>query len=138
MLLLDAFRDTEPELSQQIQDLYAKCPALFSQILPRSEQTIDDIDNEAVPLKDDKGHRTPTALLKLQVKYCRNTLKLPTRPSQMNTEFYRALQIAYDRDYGMKNIIHMGRDPIQWWKKFSFYDPYVLYSLPSINKYNVK
>ncbi|KAF1814106.1 hypothetical protein P152DRAFT_470077 [Eremomyces bilateralis CBS 781.70] len=67
----------------------------------------------------DDGHRNPTAQSKIQQKYCRETLKLPTRPSHMTAGFRGNLSSAYLRDYG-RNVHHMGTSVVEWWKKFSF------------------
>jgi len=129
LILLGAFAQTEAQLTYLIQELYNDCPTLFEALIPRSEQenlsmagvTIDD--DEQVSITGDDAHRRPVAIGRLEPKYCRDTLGLPTRASDLPANFRSALRRPYDDDYKMPNVLQFGKRPIFWCKKMAFQDP---------------
>jgi len=83
---------------------------------------IDDDDDER-NVQGDATHLNPTVTGCIQAQYCRTRLGLPSRASQMTTEFSSMLSTAYGRYYGMPSIITFSASSLQWSKKLAFIDP---------------
>jgi hypothetical protein len=62
-------------------------------------------------------------LSKIQPHYCREKLKLPIRPKNMDPSFREKLTAAYDYDFQRKDVLALGFSPVYWYKKVSFNDP---------------
>ena len=125
LILLNAFTVSEPEVTQQIQDLYNHCPTLFDSLLPRSEQThFQDAndDEDSVAIQGSPNHLHPMAISRIQPKYCRNVLKLSIKAQDFDVTFKKCLRLAYELDYGLPGIIHFGHAFVPWCTKFSFTD----------------
>jgi len=128
LLLLGAFSDSEPQMTTFIQELQQTCPTLFKTLLPRSElesRIIDDEDDDSsISIVADEYHKRPIVIGRLQPKFVRDTLGLPTRGSNNLLQPFRtALRRAYEMDYNMPNMREFGRGTFQWCKKISFHDP---------------
>lgn len=124
LILLDAFQNSEPELTATIKDLYSKCPMLFESLLPRSErlELSPEEDEPSQSILHDANHLKPATLSRLKPTYCRDELGLPIRSSAFSASFRRDIRQAYENDYKMPNIIHFGTGGISWCKKLSFTD----------------
>ena len=126
LLLQDAFIIAEPVLTQLLKELRDECPLLFNKLLPKSERSQDDLDEDSyLLLKSDASHGLPAALGRLQARYIRQELSLPVRSSSIDSVFQKKLRDAYRIDYGMPGIMHFGSASIPWSKKLSFNDPCV-------------
>ena len=95
MLLMNAFSNPEPQLTQMIQQLYRDIPSLFESLIPQSEQEslittatdkVDegdeaDLDEGALLSTNDPAaqinHIRPTVIGCLQPKHCKKVLHLP-------------------------------------------------------------
>lgn len=124
LILLEAYRSSEPELTATFKDLYDTCPTLFESLLPRSEQ-LELEDEESKTLRsilEDTHHVKPTAISRLKPTYCRDELGLPIRSSTLTAEFKHYLQQAYADDYNLPNIVHLGNKALVWCKKLAFMD----------------
>jgi hypothetical protein len=119
--LANAFSNRYPTLTNALHELHSQCPALFSGILPQSEE-IEDSSEDDEDVKSDDQHRSPAAIGCIQAKFCRESLNLPTRATHMETAFRTALSEAYG-DYNMPNIVQFRNRKFQWCTKFSFTDP---------------
>ena len=121
-LLGDGFASSEPDLTAQMKRLFKNMPAFFKPLLPRSEQvSVDDADTfETI---SDASHLQAAVSHKIKGPYCKATLGLPIRGSQIvaGSAFSQALIAAYTRDYEIS--INKFSGPTQWFKKISFTDP---------------
>jgi hypothetical protein len=116
LLLANSFQHSDPELTSLFNELYEECPSLFSQILPRSEATDymtellqEDEDVYKLQLPADSTQYDPAAIACIQAKYAKDTLRLPTRPSQMSDDFRKLYTKAFKVDFGMKYIVEQVR-----------------------------
>ena len=125
LTLGNAFSGPYPELTTVLQGIAATCPRLLNSVLPRSEQfefaAVNEDEDESLVVQD-AGHKNPTVIGCIQAKYCRETLKLPTRSNNMPDNFRRALSSAYG-SYDMPNIVQFRNSNFQWCKKFTFTSP---------------
>lgn len=126
LILHDAYSHTDPHITSQIKTIHLLYPSLLSGLLPHSSsiQDMDGIEDEGQleVMVSTQSHRMVTVIEKLAEEYCRTTLRLPIRPSQMDVAFIRTIQQAYNREYKMPNIYKMGKGRVRWWKKVGFYD----------------
>lgn len=137
LLLAKAFEHSNPDLTLVFNELYRECPSLFEQVLPRSEvadyvnlleEGFDD-DELKLKLPEDSTQYRPAAITCIQPKYAKDTLQLPTRPSQMSDNFRKLYTKAFKDDYGMTDIVEFGKAVVRWSKKVAFDDRYVRYFL---------
>jgi hypothetical protein len=129
LLINNAFRATDPELTVLIQSLYNFCPLLFQNLLPKSEinslnEQIDE-DHDEIDLAADPLHSRPRAIGCILPKYVRHQLGFPVSQKEMDTAFSIDFTEVYKRDYGSPNVLHFGKKPLQWCKKLVFTDTYV-------------
>jgi hypothetical protein len=128
LILANAFTDSEADrkITAVVQDIFARCPSLFSTILPRSElgsdTTLEEDDEDERHVWSDNAHQQVSVIGCKSARYCREQLLLPTRASQMESSFRVALRDAYGADYGMPNIAQFDVSTFQWCKKLSFFD----------------
>ena len=95
LLLMDAFKEDEPTITEVVKELYRNCPTLFQVLITRSEQTSllaeqgSEEEEDTMTLQSDKDHRDVTAIGRLGARYCKNTLRVPLRASDalMTTYF---------------------------------------------------
>lgn len=112
---------------QLVKDLYSQYPALFTTLLPRSEQGLatnaNDDNDELEGIVADDTHSNPSATGCIKSLYILNTLRLPTRTTTLlqYPQFARALTTAYRHDYSMPSIF-MFIGTFAQSKKFSFYN----------------
>lgn len=133
LLLLGAYKMSEPEISHTFQELYVECPSLFDSLLPKSEQEsqqqIVDETESFISIMDDSTHVRPHTFSRLQPLFCRDFLHLPIRSSALKHDMFHTFNVdlrrAYEQDYGMKGVMHLGMGAVSWSKKFSFIDKYV-------------
>jgi hypothetical protein len=126
LVLMNAFKHSDHELTELMHSLFADCPSLFEALLPRSEQESLKQNDEAdsmMRLPEDALHKRPAAIGRIQPKYCKEVLKLPMYDRQMSDQFKSGLRKAYADDYRLPNIYHFGHTAIQWCKKLAFTDP---------------
>lgn len=94
LILVDAYRSSEPELTATFKDLYEICPALFESLLPRSEQLELSQADESEPfesIQHDTNHLRPAVMSRLKPTYCRDELSLPIQSSAFTAVFKRDL-----------------------------------------------
>lgn len=117
-----------PTLTAQLRRIHARMPAVFNRLLPASQKLPEDGGEEEMAVlsaSSDNKHLHAIVLAKLQSAYCRDTLGLPIRGSQIAGQFCADLSAAYRSDYDI-NIAAMATRPVRWFKKLSFTDPCVL------------
>jgi hypothetical protein len=130
LILANAFAHDEPQITAMLQRLRQRCPTLFQSLLPQSEQhqvqlpsAHIDQDDVLDSLISDALHSDITATARLQNKYCREKLMLPTRGTEAITafpSFATQLRMALAQDYNMPNIFQFGSKYFQWCKHVSF------------------
>lgn len=133
LVLMNGFEIEEPAMTTMLKEIFTACPQLFQSLLPRSEMASLEEDPEEEDeedmtdfIRDDELHQRPTATGRLQQKYCRTILKIPTRASEtdlMSEDFQTKLTKAFREDYGMPHIIDFGKEVFQWCKRISFSSP---------------
>ena len=140
---MNAFQQTDPELTHLIQDLYKDSPFLFQGLLPRSEveslqcatTAVDNNEDSSsgegfsldkAELTADTEHIRPAAIGCFRPQFVRSQLKWPLREIEMDAIFKNAFAEAYRRDYATPMIIHFGKVPLQWCKKLAFTDRFVI------------
>ncbi|KAN0075598.1 hypothetical protein V8E54_006868 [Elaphomyces granulatus] len=116
LILANAFAHDEPQITAMLQRLRQRCPTLFQSLLPQSEH-----HNFPVPTLTKTTDIAATA--RLQNKYCREMLMLPTCGAEAITafpSFATQLRMALAQDYNMPNIFQFGSKHFQWCKHVSF------------------
>ena len=138
LIIMNAYKQSDPELTDLIQRLYRSCPLLFESLMPRSEiedlaaaaaaADVDEADEDepSVELQADDSHLRPSAIGCLPARHVRQVLGFPLRSSQMIAAFKELLTRAYDVYYSSPAILHFGKVNLQWVKKISFTDKYVI------------
>lgn len=139
LILANAFRRTDRELTELFYELYTECPSIFDPVLPLSERLgleavlTEDYytgdDESELRLDSDDTHIHPAALGRIAPGYAGDVMKLPLRSRGMSDSFRRLLRASYHTDYSMPNIFEFGKVAIQWSKKFAFDDRCVNYLL---------
>ena len=128
LILLNAFKMTDPELTAFFKDMKPLCPNFFSTLLPRSEQEAlaikaeQDEDESELFLQSDQTHIRPSTIGRIKPSYAEEKLGLPLRPAQMQPAFRQQLREAYKNDYQKPNIFEFGTSVLQWCRKLSFLD----------------
>jgi hypothetical protein len=143
LILSNAFADRDPGLTKLLQRMHLKIPSLFESLLPKSElETVatanieleaDDevfVDETESRVKGDVEaiHTRPAVIGCLQSRFCKETLKLPMKSSDMSPDFKSKLLLGY-RDYNMPNIVSFGAGTFQWSKKVAWTDRYEIFPL---------
>ena len=121
LFLLNGFAYTEPKIIQLIKNIHQHCSSLFITLLPRSKQMLfenDDSDSRlSKNIVENDEHFQFNVIGCLELKYCRNVLKLSTRSSEnvqmMPRSFKTALAFVYQKDYAIPNLMHFGTNAIQ-------------------------
>ena len=118
LILVNAFAHDEPQITTMLQHLCQRCPTLFQSLLPQSEQhqiqlpsAHIDQDDVLDSLISDALHSDISATARLQNKYCREVLMLPTRGAEaiaIFPSFAAQLRMALAQDYQMPNIFQFG------------------------------
>jgi len=138
-LLLDAFKDTDPHLTQQIKLLHEMVSTVFSPLFPGTEVpgVVRDAADTMAPTSRssgattamDAGSHTKVATVgRLSSGDCRAS-GLPLKQSVMIDMMRAQLATAYERDYGRGVTLMPTAQRLRWWKKVSFNDAsYVFFS----------
>lgn len=132
LLLRNAFKHSDPELTKLFQELYAECPALFDRILPRTEHSLAESlgidpandggeDGEVEIAKEEGLHQNVAVIGRLPAKYCHEN-RFPVREKDMDAAFARSLSMAYANDYDMPGIEEFHNATLQWAKKMAWTD----------------
>ncbi|KAI1207273.1 uncharacterized protein F4807DRAFT_435103 [Annulohypoxylon truncatum] len=137
-VLRNAFRDDDPGLTNEIQELYQKCPTLFKSSLSHTdrtelEDTLESVDIELdVTTSVDDSHidtciinRIPTKEVRRITHPIYDNKPLPTRAANLPVPFTANLRLAYSRDYGYPAHHPTAWDPnakVQWARKLGFTD----------------
>lgn len=125
-LRLEAFIDTDPDLTAAVQDIAKLCPKLLMSVSPPSD--LQDgavyVEESEIEIAPDEHHANPRALVCIPSKFARDVLHLPICPSTLPlaSSFARLLREAFARDYNSPNIFSFGTIPLQWCQKLSFMD----------------
>ncbi|KAL7624010.1 hypothetical protein AAE478_001475 [Parahypoxylon ruwenzoriense] len=135
-LLLDAFADTDNELTAQLQKLNKTMPTLFSFILRGIRVVNENQENEdddeiadnswtvqhSVVFKLKKMDGIPdnaSVVGRLNTKSCRET-HLPTKESQMDPQLRSLVTNSYNHDYNRQVTIMGSSQVLKWWKRISW------------------
>jgi hypothetical protein len=119
-----AWNNTQPELMATLHRLKGKCPNLFDNFVPQSEQ--DDIFIPESGVVDDKLHHGSVASIRVSDTYFKNYTKLPTATginSPSSNTFYSLLCGAYCRDYSQPDRMSLSNGKLEWFARLSFTDP---------------
>jgi len=119
LLLLDSFKESDPELTMQIKHLHDICPDILDSFLPHSEKHVRDKPKTRVI--SGPCHLRASVLSKIKADFCFRELMLPTRASGLDSGWRKDLFEGY-KDYHMV-ISHAGNRAIKWYKRFSFNNP---------------
>ena len=112
LLLSKSFVTIESKLIIMIEKFCEICFALFNTLLLKSkQQQFVENDDYLTIQTNDKYHKF-AMLTYLQVKYCKNTLKLSIRFSQLNEHQIRELRKTNEIDYNMFNVMHFESNKI--------------------------
>ncbi|KAI1485633.1 hypothetical protein F5X96DRAFT_674446 [Biscogniauxia mediterranea] len=138
LVLRNAFLHDDPELTQEMMELYHKCPSLFSKVLSRADRNeletlLEDTDFELdVDQSANSTHVQPSAINRVPPADARKSHHVANEgerlPSRTNTStqplFRRLLRLAYEHDYGKPSQYPSAFEnkTIQWSRKFSFTD----------------
>ncbi|KAI1131426.1 hypothetical protein F5Y10DRAFT_262185 [Nemania abortiva] len=134
LVLRGAFAYDDPELTEEMAELYQKCPSLFARVLSRADQMDIQDDSEYeldVSMSADNLHANPTAINRLPSRELakhrhdvNNGQNLPLRSnSQVVHSIFRThLRTAYHLDYGKERDYPslFENRTIQWSRKFGF------------------
>jgi len=139
LILRNGFYHKDGELTVLMNRLYNQCPTMFDSVLPRTDRQDmtapdDELENELdVHSGVDSKHRRATVIGAIPPATVNRTLhvlndnrSLPRRHDNMSESFKRALRRAYVQEYGLDEIYHFGRWPLQYSNKFAFTDRYFL------------
>ena len=140
LVLQNAFKHDDADLTKEILELYQDCPTLFNKVLSCADQTELNTSPTDEDYEIDSGqsanasHGSPSAINRIpatKVTSCHAAnagQRLPLRSGQLKTTmtpiFRQLLRLAYEKDYGktyqypstFENRI------IQWSRKFGFTD----------------
>lgn len=133
-----------------IRELSRTCPNLIQNMLPQLErhqlQQVSHMREDLEPDVDslssivaDDAHEHVTVTSRIRATYCSEKLKLPVRASdtdaQLTQQFKEGLCAAFREDYGLQIdlIIQLNKAAIQWYKKVSYTDKYILAVTTSIS-----
>jgi hypothetical protein len=119
LLLLDSFKESDPELTMQIKHLHDICPDVLDSFLSHSEKHVRDKPKTRVI--SGPCHLRASVLSKIKADFCFRELMLPTRASGLDSGWRKDLFEGY-KDYHMV-ISHAGNRSIKWYKRFSFNSP---------------
>ncbi|KAI0599024.1 hypothetical protein F4775DRAFT_591811 [Biscogniauxia sp. FL1348] len=135
-VLLDAYKDSDVELTEQLKKLHQTVPSLFTSVLRGQEEVpglpglpgLNDTTELSAPeqssatveLIDDEKHRDVKVLGLLKAQIYKD-LQLPVKESEMTADFRRMLMAAY-KDYGRQPSIMGTQQVVKWWKKVSWDD----------------
>lgn len=143
LVLRNAFKEEDPQLTNDIQFLYNHCPTLFKRALARSDrneldtqaqaaQDQDDFELEVLPSANET-HRDPSIINRVPPKEIRgitHTVQgdapMPLKAGQMSEFFLAELRLAYHKDYGKPDYWPTAFDkttPIQYARKLAFNRP---------------
>jgi hypothetical protein len=126
-ILSGSFSKTDTELISTFQRINECCPGLLVSILPQSEQSyIDSNDDLSISITSDYTHLNVSVSYCIQSRYVRFTFRWPLRvgPKYLSIThpFAVMLREAFEIDYGIRNAFELGNIPLQWCKRFSFTD----------------
>jgi hypothetical protein len=118
-LLLDAFKDSDPELTAAMRDTFDDCPTLLDAALSRTDRVdLDDLreDDDQCDLGNSAGvsHKRPALIGRVARAELRHAIHpanedhpLPVRREDMQRAFRTLLREAYVADYGQPEIFHL-------------------------------
>lgn len=148
-VLRNAFKDDDPELTEQMLELYRKCPSMFEKVLTRVEQDlvqrqellIEEFEVE-INQSADADHVLPSAInaipkAELDQKKHKHAVndgkEIPRFPTHESAEscFRNLIRLAYEKDYAKPTQYPptFQRTKLQWSRKFGFTDRYVIHLL---------
>jgi hypothetical protein len=134
-VLNNAFKNDDPELTQELGELYRECPTLFGKVLSRTDQDEKDLaeDDETLELNQPLF---PAAINRIASKDvskdphpANGGSPLPFRAAKEGTPTFRKLiRLAYEHDYDKERHYPSAFEDrlIQYSAKFGFTDRYVL------------
>lgn len=127
LLLLDVFISSEFILIVLFHELYNNCFFLFENFLSKFEQKQLLNENKfKLWIVFDVNHKKFSAVDRLEIKYCREILKMLIKTSIddwiMSVAMKTTLRNVYSVDYAMSHIMHFDIFAIQWCKKLIYYN----------------
>lgn len=140
LVLRNAFKHDDPELTAEMLDLYQRCPNLFSKILSRADRNGLEALQEAeeheidVDQSADATHLAPSAINRIPTGNVVAThpanegKRLPLRSTDATPTWRRLIRLAYEHDYGKARQFpsFFENRAVQWSRKFGFTDRYVI------------
>lgn len=132
LILANGYAVSHPDLTYLLKSINQAVPTLFDTLMPRSEQQTFSEDLEISGTLDDEldmpiyesiqrvQHLKIKAVGQLQDAHCKK-IGLPTRSSQMNTNFHRRLISTYG-DYQLPRLFDFGNGRLRYCKQMSFTD----------------
>ncbi|KAI1102952.1 hypothetical protein F4804DRAFT_247491 [Jackrogersella minutella] len=114
-LLLNAFADTDSELTQQMHELNNRMPSLFSLILRGIHvvgESQEDEDDDAADISWTAQHSVVFRLEKLD--------NIPDNASVMDLHLRSLVTQSYSRDCNQQVTIMGTSQVLKWWKKISW------------------
>lgn len=97
---------------------------MHSILPPNDLNELEDDDEDSLSFKSYQNHLSPAVFRCIPPEAAITDFHLPVRLHQLQTlhPLKVGLREAYDRDYGMPDLIELGSTPIQWCRKLSFTD----------------
>ncbi|KAK3896333.1 hypothetical protein C8A05DRAFT_20664, partial [Staphylotrichum tortipilum] len=138
LVLRNAFKHDDPELTAQIMGLYQQCPNLFNKVLSRADRNELEAKQEAVVEESEVDvdqsasatHMSPLAINRISTKQVTQAhsanegRRLPLRTTDTTSTWRHLIRSAYRHEYGKAPYFPSVFDnrAIQWCRKFGFTD----------------
>lgn len=131
LLLRNAFRHSDPELTDTLVDLYKQCPTLLDGILARTDKVeLDDTEYDAISNESgDADHLNARVINQITARQeligmvhpinCGNCM--PTRGNtNFDVTFHDKLREVYINEYHKAPLTIFDNKPVQYARKFGF------------------